>query len=161
MPSMDVQPPEWIDSAPTVARSSITIDAPAADVWVHIADHETWPTWFTDLTSIERVGTGQGVGSGRKVKVGPLTIEEEFTAWDENEHFAFAVTKAPIPILKTLAESVQLESTGADSCTVVYRQGVEGRFGFLGPVMKRVGTSLEKQTGEALANLKRIVESGS
>ncbi|BAN01670.1 SRPBCC family protein [Ilumatobacter coccineus] len=156
MPKLTVHPPEWIDSAPAVAESSVAIDAPPAAVWARIADHESWPEWFTDLKKVERVGTGVGVGSGRKVGIALITIDEEFTAWTENEHFAFAVTKTPVPVLTALVESVRIEETEA-GCTVTYRQGVAGRTGF-GWLAKRIAAQLQGQTGDALQNLKRLVE---
>lgn len=156
MPKLPVHPPEWIDSAPAVAESSVSIEASPADVWVRIADHETWTEWFTDLKKVERIGTGAGVGSGRRVSVAVITVDEEFTAWDENEHFAFAVTKSPVPVLAAMIESVRIEPT-TSGCTVTYRQGVEGRAGF-GWLAKRIAKQLQGQTGSALINLKRLVE---
>lgn len=157
MPSMPVQPPEWIDAAPTIAESSVEIDAPASAVWPHIADHESWPTWFRQIKKIERIGEGAGVGSGRRVSIGLVTVDEEFTAWDVDEHFAFAVVKSPIPILKTMAESVRLEALADDRCRVTYRQGLEGRAG-CGWLVGRVGNQMQGQTGAALAALKALVE---
>lgn len=156
MPTLPVHPPEWIDSAPSVAESSVAIDATPANVWARVADHETWPEWFTDLKKIERIGTGVGVGSGRRVSVAVMTIDEEFTAWTENEHFAFAVTKFPLPVIAAMVESVRIEATDA-GCQVTYRQGVEGRTGF-GWLAARVAKQLQGQTAEALHNLKRLVE---
>lgn len=158
MPKYAVHPPEWIDAAPTVAESSITIEASPADVWARIADHESWPTWFEDLKRVEPVGSGAGVGSGRRVSIGLITVDEEFTVWDENEHFAFAITKSPVPILKAMIESVRIEPDGSGGCTVTYRQGLEGRRG-LGWLVDRVGRQLQKQTGAALVNLRRQVTS--
>ncbi len=156
MPKLPVHPPEWIDAAPAVAESSASIDASPEAVWVRIADHETWTEWFTDLKKIERIGTGIGVGSGRRVSVALITIDEEFTAWDENEHFAFAVTKSPVPVIAALIESVRIEATES-GCSVTYRQGVAGRTGF-GWLAKRIAKQLQGQTGAALVNLKRLVE---
>ncbi len=60
-----------------------------------------------------------------------LPLDEEFTAWDEDEHFAFAVVQVRLPILATMAESVRLEDVDDGArCRVTYRQGVEGRRGF-------------------------------
>ena len=88
-----------------------------------------------------------------------MGVDEEFTAWDENEHFAFAVTQTKIAILDTLAESVRLEPVGDDSCRVTYRQGVAGKRGFgwlIGGIWKQAAKGLPV----ALQNLKTRVESG-
>ena len=159
MAQLPVHPPEWIDSAPTIATSTVRIDAPPSAVWAHIADHASWPTWFRALDDVTPIGSGAGVGGGRSVTVGKMTLDEEFTAWDVDEHFAFAVTRSPLPIFAGLAESVRLEPTGDRSCTVTYRQGVQGRAG-LGWLAGIVGRRLETQTRAALSNLQRLVEAG-
>ena len=158
MPELDVRPPEWIDAAPTVAESSRQIDATADEIWARIADHESWPDWFTNLKKVERIGTGEGVGSGRRVTIAVLDIDEEFTVWDEGEHFAFAVTKAPIPFLRAMIESVQIEPNGDGGSTVTYRQGLEGRRG-CGWLVAQMGKQLQSQTAAALDELATLVTS--
>ena len=111
MPTHPVQPPEWIDSAPIRVERSIDIAAPPSLVWGLIVNHVDWPTWFTTLDSVEVVGAGSGIGGGRRVTMKKLTLDEQFTAWDEDRHFAFAVVKSKIPILDTMAESVRIEAT--------------------------------------------------
>ncbi len=100
MPSHPVHPPEWIDSAPIVVDQSVVIHAPPSAVWAEIADHTSWPEWFTALDRVEPGPTSTGVGGTRRVIASRLALDEEFTAWDENEHFAFAVTASKLPILE-------------------------------------------------------------
>ncbi|MGA9276012.1 SRPBCC family protein [Ilumatobacter sp.] len=161
MPSHPVHPPEWIDSAPIVVDESIVIHAPPSAVWAEIADHESWPEWFTALDRVESGPTATGVGGTRRVTAQRLPIDEEFTVWDENEHFAFGVTGSKLPILGALAESVRLESLddGA-SCRVTYRQGVQGRTGF-GWAMKLVWSRAAAGLPPALEALKLRVETHS
>jgi hypothetical protein len=156
-----VHPPEWIDSAPIVVDESVVIDAPPSAVWAEIADHESWPEWFETLNRVEPGPTSTGVGATRRVSAGPLVLDEEFTAWDENEHFAFAVTHSKLPILGALIESVRLspENDGA-ACRVNYRQGVQGRSGF-GWAMKALWSRAAKDLPVALQNLKQRVESSA
>ena len=158
MPKLAVRPPEWIDAAPTIAEASVTIDASPAAVWAHIADHESWPTWFEAVKKVERIGTGEGVGSGRRVSAGPITFDEEFTVWDPNEHFAFAVTKSTLPVFRAMIESVRIEPDGDDRCTVTYRQGLEGHRG-MGRLVARLGRQLEGNLETALANLRALAGS--
>ncbi len=159
MPQHPVHPPEWIDSAPIVVDESIDIDAPPSAVWAEIADHASWPEWFEPLDRVEPGPTATGVGGTRRVIAQRLPIDEEFTAWDENEHFAFAATASKLPILGALAESVRLEplDDGA-ACRVTYRQGVEGRTG-VGWLMKIVWSRAAVAVPVALAALKQRVES--
>jgi Polyketide cyclase / dehydrase and lipid transport len=158
MPQHPVKPPNWIDSAPIVVSEQIEIDAAPDVVWAHIIDHASWPTWFSQLDEVQPLGTPSGVGGGRRVIVGKLPLDEEFTAWDENEHFAFAVVASKLPILAALAESVRLEAVGDDRCLVTYRQGVEGRRG-CGWLMTQVWKRAAKGLPGALVNLKQRVES--
>ena len=145
MASHPEHPPEWIDSAPIRIERSVQIVAPPATVWSHIADHERWPEWFAALSAVEVTGAPSGIGGRRRVKVqGVPPIDEIFTAWDENEHFAFAVVGTKLPILAGMAESVRVEATDA-GCRVTYRQGLEARRGFgwaLAPITGRMGSQL-------------------
>jgi len=157
MPTHPVKQPEWIDSAPIIVSETIEIDATPAQVWEHIADHTSWPEWFEALDEVQPGPTSTGVGGTRRVIVKPLPIDEEFTAWDENEHFAFAIVGSRIPMLAAAAESVRLEPIDGGRCRVTYRQGVEGRR-FLGGLMKLAWTPAAKGLPPALAMLKQRVE---
>jgi carbon monoxide dehydrogenase subunit G len=156
MPTHQVQPPEWIDSAPIRVERTVEITAPPSVVWGFIADHVNWPKWFTTLDSVEVVGSPTGVGGGRRVTVKKLTMEEQFTAWDENEHFAFAVVASKVPILATMAESVRIVATDA-GCRVIYRQGLQAKRG-MGKALELMWKPAAKGLEEALANLKRLAE---
>jgi len=156
MPTHTLQSPEWIDAAPIRVERTVEIEAPPEAVWARIADHATWPEWFTALDSVVILGSPTGVGGGRRVTAKKLTIDEEFTAWDENEHFAFAVVRSKLPILESMAESIRIEPT-ADGCRVVYRQGLQAKRGF-GKALGVMWKQSEKQLETALQNLKRITE---
>lgn len=138
---------------------SIEIAAAPPTVWSHIVDHESWPQWFTALDRVERVGSGEGVGSGRRVFAMRLPLDEEFTAWDVDEHFAFGVTASKIVTMHTLAESVRLEPTETGT-RVTYRQGVQGRPG-LGWAMRLLWKRPARQLVDALAQLKLRIEPSS
>lgn len=157
MPSHPVQPPEWIDSAPIRVERTVDISASPDVVWSFIADHVNWPTWFTAIDAVELIGAPTGVGGGRRVTVKKLPLDEEFTAWDVNEHFAFAVIKSKVPILDTMAESVRIEATDG-GCRVNYRQGLQAKRG-MGKALDLMWKPAAKGLEEALANLKRLAES--
>ncbi len=157
MPTHPVRKPEWIDGAPIIVEASIEIDATPDEVWAHIADHASWPEWFEALDEVRPGSTSTGVGGTRQVVVKPITIDEVFTAWDEGEHFAFAIVGSQLPMLAAAAESVRLEAVGDRHCRVTYRQGVEGRRG-LGWLMKLAWGQAAKGVPLALDGLKRRVE---
>lgn len=160
MPTHPVKQPAWIDGAPIIVEESIEIDATPAAVWTHIADHASWPEWFEALDAVQPGSTSTGVGGTRRVMVKPLSIDEVFTAWDEGEHFAFAIVGSKLPMLSAAAESVRLEPIAEGRCRVTYRQGVEGRRG-LGWLMKLAWTPAAKGLPPALASLKQRVEAAS
>lgn len=160
MPTHPVKPPEWIDSAPILVSEFIEIDATPADVWTHIADHRSWPEWFEALDEVQPGPTSDAVGGTRRVIVKPLSIDEEFTAWDEAEHFAFAIVGSKLPMLAAAAESVRLEAIDGGRCRVTYRQGIQGRPG-LGWLMNLAWKPAAKGLPLALAALKARVEAAS
>ncbi len=157
MPSHPVQPPEWIDSAPIRVERTVDIDTSPEVVWKIVADHARWPEWFTSLGSVEVTGAATGVGGKRRVTINRIALDEEFTAWDENEHFAFAVVATRIPFLDTMAESVRVEPT-AGGCRVIYRQGLQAKRG-MGLLLDLAWKPAAKQLSAALANLKSLAES--
>lgn len=156
MPKHRIQSPESIDDVPISFSNSIDIAAPPAAVWAVVTDHGSWPDWFTTLDTVEVTGAASGVGGRRRVTVKRLPIDEEFTAWDENERFAFAFAASKFVFLDSLAEDVQIVPTDAGS-RVTYRQGVVGKRGF-GWLAKLAFGSLDSQTADSLTRLKAIVE---
>ena len=158
MPSHPVQPPEWIDAASVRVEESIDVAAPPATVWALIADHEHWPDWFTDLDRVEITGRPTGIGGTRRVTVKRLALDEEFTVWDENEHFAFAIVRTPFVMffLSTMAESVRVEATDG-GCRVVYQQGLQAIRGF-GWLLRLAWRNAPDQLRQALANLRALAE---
>ena len=159
MPKHPVKAPEWIEGAPILVEETIEIDASPDEVWAHIVDHANWPEWFDALDEVQPGSTSTGVGGTRRVIVSRLGIDEVFTAWDEAEHFAFAIVGSKIPILAAAAESVRLEAVGT-GCKVTYRQGVEGRR-FCGWLMEKAWAPASKGLPAALAALKARVESAA
>lgn len=147
---------DWIAEAPLQIEVSRTIDAPVETVWARIADHESWPEWFTELTRVEITGEASGIGGRRDVALGPITIKERFTAWEPDAQFAFTLTEGP-PNLAAVAESVTLEPTDG-GCTVTYRQGMEARrfAGWTLPLLRR---RMEPGLRDALDRLADLCES--
>jgi hypothetical protein len=152
-----VQPPEWIDAAPIVVEAQVDIAAPPEVVWGILADHVAWPEWFTALDAVEVTRGGSGVGGGRRVTARRMPLDEEFTVWDENAHFAFAVVHSKLPILDAMAESIRIEPID-DGCRVVYRQGLQAKRGF-GKVLGLIWQGAAKQLRTALDNLRQRAES--
>jgi hypothetical protein len=142
--------PEWIDTAPLRNVVERRLAAPCEAVWARIADHETWPEWFTALDRVRVTGEPEGVGGRREATARGITMGEVFTAWEPGERFAFAIVRAN-RTLAGMAESVELRPDG-DGCVVTYRQGVEPASGF-GWLWRLIMPRLRSETAKALERL--------
>ncbi len=154
MSTLPRREPDWIPTAPIVITRSRRIDASVDAVWAWIADHETWPEWFTALKSVRVTGEPAGVDGRREVSMGGLTLGEVFTAWEPGSLFAFSVVKGP-PIVASVAESVALTAEGAGACTITYTQGIEPArgFGWLWRIIARRMNSELRKGLDRLADL--------
>ena len=155
MSELPAHPPSWIDTAPLQNVGEQRIAASCDAVWARIADHETWPAWFTALKQVRVTGEAAGAGGRREVSMPGATLGEEFTVWEPGAHFAFAVVRAN-RTLAGMAESVELRADG-DDCVVTYRQGIEPARGF-GWLWKLILPRMRRELTKALDQLATLVE---
>lgn len=114
----------WVDSAPIRIELSKAVAAPPDEVFAILADHGSWPKWFTSMKAAQGDGT-TGVGSTRQVALGPLKADERFLAWEPGRRFSFLITKASAPGLVAFVEDFRLEPAPDDRTTVTYVGGIE------------------------------------
>ncbi|MEL7206705.1 MAG: SRPBCC family protein [Actinomycetota bacterium] len=158
MAATTTRPDSWLDDAPAQMSSSLVMVATPAAIWSELADHESWPEWFTAVKTVEVTGAASGVGAERRVGLGGgVVIDEEFVAWDEGERFAFTVVAMTVPMFHTLNERVTITDLGDGRCEVTYRQGFEPRGWFRLP-FKLVRRQFERGLRDGLAGLKARVE---
>ena len=151
MHEMTPRPLEWMDTAPVRASRSRRIAQPPATVWAAIADHATWPAWFTRIRSVTPGPVADAVGGTRRVDAGPAVVEEEFLAWEPERRFAFTVTSSSRPGLTSMNEDIRLTPDGPSACTVTYTMALEPPAArFVRPVLEPV---LRKVLDGALAGL--------
>lgn len=86
------------------------LPAPPERVFDVLADHEGWARWFPDfreasVTSPEREGTG----TRRRVRVGPMVLDERFLAWERGRRFAFTMVATRLPIVSAMVEDWRME----------------------------------------------------
>lgn len=145
---------DWIDHAPVTVTEERRIGVSVERVWQAIADHEGWADWFGAITRIERVGSGEGVGGGRRVFLrGGIKAEEEFLAWEPGERFAFVLMSSSMPGMKSMVEDVQLLPDGGGATIVRYTQAVEPAAPrVMGPILR---TALSKGIQSGLAGLEK------
>ena len=127
----EIRPPAWIETAPIRTSTSVEIGATPDTVWGYLADHTSWPRWFTLVDRVDLTGPPTGVGGARRVVIQRLPFDEQFTVWDQDREFSWAVTGSRLPILALMAESMRLEPTD-EGCRLDYTQGLQARRGFGG-----------------------------
>jgi hypothetical protein len=147
--------PAWIETAPLRNVGERRVTAGCDAVWARLADHATWPEWFTALREVRATGAAAGVGGRREVAMTGLTVDEVFTVWEPGAHFAFAVVHAN-RTLAGMAESIELRSDG-DGCVLTYRQGIEPARGF-GWLWKLIMPRMRRELTTALDQLAALAE---
>lgn len=155
---MTRRPPEWTQTAPVKASATREIAATAAEVFAALADHETWPEWFTSITRVERFGDlTEGIGSNRSVFIGKARIDEEFIVWDEGKEWGFTVIAASIGLLRSLNELVTIQDIGPDRVRVTYLMAIDPK-PWAKPLVRVARRQLKKNLAEALDNLGPHIE---
>lgn len=159
MPKLERHDPDWNDTAPTQVVVERRIDATAEAIWAELADHESWPEWFDNLSDVEVTGAASGVGAQRRVTVkGAGPFDEIFNTWDENAAFGFTVVETRVPVFAALNELVTL-TPADDGVLVRYQQAIELKR-WVSPLARFVTPRLRSSLEDALEALAGRVESG-
>ena len=161
MPTLTRKPPEWIHAAPFQARATREIAATPDEVFSALADHESWPEWFSTIDRVERFGDlREGLGSNRRVFINKrVAVDEEFNVWEPGARWGFVVLSATVPGLKSMVELVTIDDLGEGRSSVTYKMGIEGRFP-LSVLLKGATGTMEKNLGKALDNLGPHIAAG-
>lgn len=146
--------------------SSITIDAPAADVMAVIADFPAYPQWAKGVTTADVVSSYDDAdpaahGRAREVffalDVSP--IKDEYTLayeWDGDKQVTWTLVSGKM--LKSLDGAYVLRETGPGTTEVTYRLALDVSIPLIG-MLKRKGEKILIDT--ALKGLKKRVETGA
>lgn len=157
------RPPEWTATAPVQISATREMRATPTGVFAALADHESWPEWFSTLSKVERIGEQHdGIGSRRRVHVaGRVVVDEEFNVWEPGEAWGFTVHEMSVGLLSSLNELVTLQAIGPDRTRVTYTMALDPKRP--AAVLLRLGAkkSVEKNLGNALEALGRRLESGT
>lgn len=159
MADLTPQPPEWIHTAPIQVAVTRELAASPAEVFAALADHETWPEWFTAVERVERFGDQHdGVGSNRRVFINTrVSIDEEFNVWSPDTEWGFTLLSSTMGGLKSMNELVTIEELDPNRSRVTYKMGIEPKF-FLAPVLKLGAKGMQKNLQVALDNLGPFIE---
>ncbi len=88
---------------------SRVVPAPPERVFDVLADHDAWERWFVDFKKASVTGeVREGVGTRRRVWVGPMVLDERFIAWERGSRFSFTMVASNLPILSAMVEDWRL-----------------------------------------------------
>ena len=137
--------------------SSITIDAPPADVMAVIADFESYPEWAKGVQTAEVTAAGTGDRAEQvyfALDVSP--IKDEYTleyVWHGDREVTWTLVEGKM--LRSLDGAYVLRDLGNGSTEVTYRLALDVSIPLIG-MLKRKGEKILIDT--ALKGLKKRVE---
>ena len=118
MPTLTAVDGSFVDAAPHVARCQVEVSAPINIVWEAILDYPSWVDWFPRMSQCHATSSTVGVGGSRRVKVGPLIVEERIVVFEPQTAWGFTALRTNLPVAKKLLEQIELEpSDGATLLT--------------------------------------------
>jgi len=125
MATLTPQPTEWIADAPVRIERPVTIAAPAAVVWSHLADNQGWPEWFPGLRACNWTSSApHGEGSQRFVHLDQFKVSERIIAWEPNRRWGMTVLEINAPVLVAMAEEALLSEVDGVT-TLDFAIGIE------------------------------------
>ena len=138
--------------------SSITVDAPPADVMAVIADFGSYPAWAKGVTTSDVVSTAaEGRAEQVFFKLDVSPIKDEYTLhydWDGDREVTWTLVEGKM--LRSLDGAYVLKDLGNGSTEVTYRLALDVSIPLIG-MLKRKGEKILIDT--ALKGLKKRVES--
>lgn len=152
---------EFFETAPTLYRASVEIDATPEDVFASFLDAEAWTKWAMPITGVEWTsGFPIEVGSTRTVHMrGGLVGYEEFIAYEHGVRMAFRFNEASKDGLGAFAEDYRVTDLGGGRCRVDWIMAMDNggdgsglRAKVMNPVMSFMVKRMLKKFG-------RLVES--
>jgi uncharacterized protein YndB with AHSA1/START domain len=111
----------FASTAPLRAHAVRDLPAPPDQVFAVLADTASWAQWFPGMRRARWLTPEpHGVGSTRRVTVGPLTIDEEFVVWEPGERFAFTFVATSLPVVRTGVDVAELTPLPGDRTRLHY-----------------------------------------
>ncbi|MFB8774407.1 SRPBCC family protein [Streptomyces broussonetiae] len=139
--------------------SSITIEAPAAEVMGVIADFARYPDWTGEVKEAEVLATdAEGRAEQVRLVMDAGAIKDDQTlayTWSGANEVSWTLVKSQM--LRSLDGSYLLKPLGAASTEVTYQLTVDVKIPMLGMIKRKAEKVI---IDRALAGLKKRVESG-
>lgn len=125
MTKLSPKAPDWVANAPVQIRQSRTISATPAAVWAVLSNNEGWVDWFPGFRAARfTTEAPHGVGSVRLVHQDQFRVQEEITTWSPDQAWAMTVTEINVPVIKAMAETVELIER-AETTELIWHIGVQ------------------------------------
>jgi uncharacterized protein YndB with AHSA1/START domain len=144
-----------------VARASLTVTAPAEEVWAVIADPHHLPRWWPGVERVEEASGDRFTTIIRSRRGRPVRIDLRVTSREPSRRLVWDQELAGTPFERILASSVtELELSAADGATQVTirrRQRLRGFSRLGGFLVRRAGA---RQLRDALAGLAQLFTDG-
>jgi len=108
---------EFLDSAPVLLATNVTVNRPPDEVFAAFAhDPATWGEFFPgfDRSGYYHTPGPHGVGSGYAKRFLGITVEERVLAWDEGKRFASRVERTSLPVFHAWVEDYRFEPDGGN-----------------------------------------------
>lgn len=151
--AVEPQTVDFIERATMRAVAEREVAATPQRVFEVLADVESWPQWFPNLSEATWLTEApHGVGSRRRVRVGPLKVEEEFIVWEPGERWGFTFVDVNLGGSKAGVELVELTPVGDDRTHVRYTMAIEPS-GLLKPLTGPFRAGAEKGLRDGLEGL--------
>lgn len=129
MPRCNKADRSFLNQAKVKEVNTVVLPVSAERAFAVFRDAAAWPKWFGGLDKVQWTSAEPfGVGTTRRVWLGPLRVDEYFFDWVDNQRFAFYFTATNLPFVKTLVEEYQLDPLGDDRCCFTYTVAYDPAF---------------------------------
>ncbi|WP_078353539.1 SRPBCC family protein [Mycobacteroides chelonae] len=116
---------DFYTRAPIVLVGRSEFDVPVDTLWETVESFE----WMPFITAPWKPAAAPGVGSRRRLSLGPLLISTEFvTHIDPGKEIAFYLEELPVPGIRAVAEKLTLTDLGHGRSALTYRIAVAPKF---------------------------------
>ena len=154
MPSTRPEGVGFLADAPVRAVATREVAAPSEVVFDALCDAEGWQAWFPGMRRCTwRSRPPHGIGSRRRVVVGPLRVDERFVVWDRPHRWGFTFTATNLPLAAAGVEVVDLEPTDTGT-RITYTMALEPPR-LLSPALRLSRPVLQRTLSLGLRGLQR------
>jgi len=151
----------FFETAPTLHRASVEIDATPDEVFEVLLDGPAWTEWAFPITGVDWTsGFPIEVGSTRTVHMrGGMVGYEEFIAYEHGRRMAFRFNEASKDNLKAFAEDYQVTDLGGGRSRVEWIMAMDSGGESTGLRAKVMDPVMSFGVGRMLKKFGRLVES--